>query len=155
MSELSHYTPDGRSRMVDIGGKEKTNRMARARGSVRMKAETLHLIQSRLLPKGDPFEVARIAGIMAAKKTPELIPMCHPLSMSFIDVTIVPDETLPGVAISSEVRLEDRTGAEMEALVSVSVAALTIYDMCKAVDSTIVIDNIMLVEKHGGKSDKP
>jgi len=151
MSGLSHYSPEGQPVMVDITEKSVTKRTARAVAFVSCKKETIELIEKRLLPKGDPFQVAKIAGIMAAKKTAELIPLCHPLSLSFVDVTlhVEPD----GIRIYSDIRLEAKTGAEMEALVAVSVAALTVYDMCKAVDSDMVIENIRLIEKTGGKSD--
>lgn len=154
MAEFSHYDNEGRATMVDIGDKEKTSRFARASGRVRMKNETLRLIKEKLLPKGDLFEVARVAGIMAAKKTPDLIPLCHTLALTFADVAVSLDETLPGIVIFAEIRLDDRTGAEMEALAAVSVAALTVYDMCKAVDSTMIIDGIKLEDKKGGKSDR-
>ncbi len=139
--------------MVDISSKKTTMRSARATGFVRVGASTLELIEKRLLPKGDLFQIAKVAGIMAAKRNAELIPMCHPLPLSFVDVMIDLDHANTGVRISSEVRLEGKTGAEMEALMAVSVAALTVYDMCKAVDKTMVIGDITLVEKRGGKSD--
>ena len=154
MGDFSHYTKDGRSEMVDISGKQATRRSARARGFVRMSGETIGLIQKKLLPKGNPFEVARIAGILAAKKTSDLIPLCHPLNLSYIDVALEVDLSESGVIITSEIILEDKTGAEMEALVAVSVAALTVYDMCKAVDKGITIEGIYLIEKKGGKSSK-
>ncbi len=139
--------------MVDISPKPVTARMARAGGFVEMNPETIRLIREKLIPKGNVFEVAKIAGIMAAKKTHELIPMCHPLPLHFIDVGFQIDEGSNRVMISSEVRLEAKTGAEMEALTAVSVAALTIYDMCKAVDKTMTIRDITLLSKTGGKSD--
>lgn len=139
--------------MVDISAKKVTMRTARAGGFVRLADATLDLIEKRLLPKGDLFQIAKIAGIMAAKRNAELIPMCHPLALSYIDVAIVLDRDRGGVAINSEVRLEGKTGAEMEALMAVSIAALTVYDMCKAVDKAMVIDDIRLLEKTGGKSD--
>ncbi len=150
---FTHFSEEGQSRMVDIAGKEVTSRYARARGFVSMKPETVDLIRKRLLPKGDLFELARIAGIMAAKKNAELIPLCHPLELTFVDVAVAIDDDRQGIAISSEVRLKGRTGAEMEALTAVSVASLTVYDMCKAVDRDMVITDICLVEKRGGKSD--
>lgn len=153
MNELSHYSEDGSSRMVDISGKSITLRTAKASGFVRMQPATLDLIEKKLMPKGNVFEVAKISGIMAAKKTSGLIPMCHPLLISHIDVKISLDVKRSGVEIESEVRLEGKTGVEMEALTAVSIAALTVYDMCKAVDKKMVIEDIKLMEKKGGKSD--
>lgn len=153
MDEFSHYSADGRSVMVDVSNKNDTVRLARGAGFVQTSETTLDAIGNRLLPKGDPFEVARIAGIMAAKNTSNLIPMCHPLSLSLVDVTIRMDRAAGGICIESEIRLLGKTGAEMEALTAVTVAALTIYDMCKAVDKSMVIRDIRLVEKRGGKSD--
>jgi cyclic pyranopterin monophosphate synthase len=153
MKEFSHYSADGMPVMVDISDKKVTMRTAKAAGFVRMQAPTLELIEKRLLPKGDLFQIAKIAGIMAAKRNAELIPMCHPLALSFVDVAIVLDYKDTGVRITSEVRLEGKTGAEMEALTAVSIAALTVYDMCKAVDKSMIIEDVKLVEKIGGKSD--
>jgi cyclic pyranopterin phosphate synthase len=153
MAEFSHYDNQGTSRMVDVSGKSVTNRSARAEGVVRMKSETLDMIEKRLLPKGNAFEVARVAGILAAKNTSGMIPMCHPLALHYVDIDIAVDRELQGVKIQSEIRLDGKTGAEMEALTAVTVAALTIYDMCKAVDKEMIIDGITLVEKKGGKSD--
>lgn len=153
MEKFSHYNNAGSAVMVDITEKNITQRMARACGFIRMQAKTLELIKKSLIPKGNVFEVARISGITAAKKTSELIPMCHPLLLTHVDVQMSIDEKRGGVNINSEIRLEGRTGAEMEALSSVSVAALTIYDMCKAVDKTMIIEDIKLLEKKGGKSD--
>ncbi|HDP80218.1 MAG TPA: cyclic pyranopterin monophosphate synthase MoaC [Spirochaetes bacterium] len=153
MAEFSHYSPDGSSRMVDVSGKEVTFRTAKAAGFVEMGESTLELIEKRLLPKGDLFEVARVAGIMAAKKNPELIPMCHPLQLNFVDVAISLDRTRKGVLIEAEARLDGKTGVEMEALTAVSVAALTVFDMCKAVDPGMRITDIRVTEKKGGKTD--
>lgn len=153
MKEFSHYSEDGNPVMVDISAKKVTMRTAKATGFVRLMRETLDLIEKRLLPKGDLFQIAKIAGIMAAKRNAELIPMCHPLALSFIDVTLELDYDTCGVRISSEIRLEGKTGAEMEALTAVSIAALTVYDMCKAVDKTMIIEDVKLIEKTGGKSD--
>jgi len=153
MADFSHYSKDGTPVMVDISDKKVTARTAKAAVFVRMNRSTLDLIEKRLLPKGDLFQIAKIAGIMAAKRNAELIPMCHPLALSFIDVVLELDYSACGVRISSEVRLEGKTGAEMEALTAVSVAALTVYDMCKAVDKEMVISDIRLIEKKGGKSD--
>ena len=153
MGEFSHYTDDAASRMVDVSEKAVSLRSARASGFVRMSGATLDLIEKRLLPKGNVFEVAKIAGITAAKQTPHLIPMCHPLLLSFVDVTIRVERERGGVWVGSEVKLEGKTGAEMEALVAVAAASLTVYDMCKAVDKSMVVDEIRLIEKTGGKSD--
>ncbi len=153
MKEFSHYSEDGTPVMVDISAKKVTMRTAKAAGFVRLQRETLGLIEKRLLPKGDLFQIAKIAGIMAAKRNAELIPLCHPLALSFVDVILELDHDACGVRILSEVRLEGKTGAEMEALTGVSIAALTVYDMCKAVDKAMVIEDIRLIEKTGGKSD--
>lgn len=153
MGEFSHYDDEGSSRMVDISSKPVTGRAAGARALVKMRAETLGLIKEKLIPKGNVFEVAKVAGILAAKRTHELIPMCHPLQLNYIDVKCEIDGQRGGVAISSEIRLDGKTGAEMEALMAVTVAALTVYDMCKAVDKTMSIDEATLVYKKGGKSD--
>jgi cyclic pyranopterin phosphate synthase len=151
MSELSHFDAHGASRMVDVGGKDVTARMARASGRVRMAPATLALIRDRRMAKGDVLEVARLAGIMAAKRTSDLIPLCHPLGLDSVEVSFTfPDSE--SVMIEATARLAARTGVEMEALVAVSVAALTIYDMCKAVDRGLVIDAIQLEEKQGGRS---
>ncbi len=153
MNKLSHYAEDGSSRMVDISDKKVTLRTAKASGFVKMRPETLDLIDKQLLPKGNVFEVAKIAGILAAKKTSGLIPMCHPLMISHIDIKIGIDKERSGVKLESEVKLEGKTGVEMEALTAVSVAALTVYDMCKAVDKNMIIESVKLIEKRGGKSD--
>ncbi len=153
MGEFSHYTEDASSRMVDISEKEVTVRTAKASAFVKMQDETLHMIEAQLLPKGNVFEIARIAGIQAAKKTAEMIPMCHPLLISYIDISIAVNRERKGVAIRSVIKLDGKTGAEMEALTAVTVAALTVYDMCKAVDKTMLIEDIKLLEKRGGKSD--
>ncbi len=153
MSELSHYHDDGSSRMVDVSDKRVTLRKARASGFVRMQQATLELIEKKLIPKGNVFEVARVAGIMAAKRISELIPMCHPLLLSYIDVQMNVDRERCGIAMESEIRLEGKTGAEMEALGAITVAALTVYDMCKAVDKSMIIEDVTLIEKRGGKTD--
>jgi cyclic pyranopterin phosphate synthase len=152
MSELTHLDSEGRARMVDIGGKAETAREAVARGAVRMRPETLALIAAGGLPKGDVLVVARIAGIMAAKRTPELIPLCHPLSLTYVAVELIPDAARGVVLIEATVRTTGATGVEMEALTAVSAAALTVYDMCKAVDRGMRIGDIRLVRKRGGKS---
>ena len=138
--------------MVDVGDKPDTERLAIAKGDVIMRQETLALIQEGLLKKGDVLTVAQLAGIMAAKKTAELIPLCHPITITQIDVDLKLDDALPGVRITATVRTIGKTGAEMEALTAVSVAALTVYDMAKAVEKTMRVANIRLVEKHGGQS---
>ncbi len=153
MDEFTHYSDNGRAVMVDISPKVLSDRYAKACSFVRMSFSTIEAIEKKLLPKGDIFEVARIAGILAAKKTSDLIPMCHPLKLDFIDVSIRVDRIKSGVEIFSEVKLSGKTGVEMEALTAVSVAALTVYDMCKAVDKNMIIDGCRLVEKKGGKSD--
>ena len=153
MDELSHYAEDGSSKMVDISDKKNTVRTARAVGIVKMQPSTLELIEKMQMPKGNVFEVAKIAGILAAKKTSDMIPMCHPLSISHIEIKIGLDKDRAGVTIESEVKLEGKTGVEMEALTAVTVAALTVYDMCKAVDKNMIIEDIKLIEKRGGKSD--
>ena len=151
-SKLSHVGPSGEARMVDISHKPVTSREARARGSVTMTAAALDAIVRGNLPKGEVIGTARIAGIQAAKRTSELIPMCHPLALTMVDVECRPDPALPGIQIESVVRCEARTGAEMEALTAVAVAALTIIDMAKSVDRWMTIEGIELVEKRGGKS---
>jgi len=147
---LTHFDDSGASRMVDVGDKPVTRRVARASGRVRMQASTLALIRDRKLAKGDVLEVARLAGIMAAKRTGELIPLCHPLPLESVSVSFTfPDETT--VAIEATAQVTAKTGVEMEALTAVSVAALTIYDMCKSVDRAMEIDGIRLEEKSGGR----
>jgi cyclic pyranopterin phosphate synthase len=138
--------------MVDVGDKPVTERTALARGEVRMLPQTLALIQQGAMKKGDVLAVAQVAGIMAAKRTSELIPLCHPLQLTHIQVDFELDHTLPGVKISALVKTAGKTGVEMEALTAVSVAALTIYDMAKAVEKTMRIEGIRLIEKHGGLS---
>ena len=149
---LSHIDDAGRARMVDVSAKADTAREAVARGSVRMQPETLALIQSGGVPKGDVIATARLAGVMAAKRTHELIPLCHPLLLTDIDVEITPDEAAASLEISATVRTTGKTGVEMEAMTAVSVAALTVYDMCKAVERGIRIEGVRLVRKSGGKS---
>ncbi len=145
MTEFSHLDQDGSARMVDVGEKAIVRRTATAGGYVRMSPETVELLRDRALPKGDALNTARIAGVMAAKKTSELIPLCHGLNLTSIDIEFdVEDDR---ISITATSRLSDRTGVEMEALTAVSVAALTIYDMCKAVDKGMVIEGITLLEK--------
>jgi len=150
--KLSHLDESGRARMVDVGHKLITERVAIAKGEVYMQPETLALIQQGALKKGDVLSVAQLAGVMAAKRTSDLIPLCHPLPINQILVDIKPDATLPGVTITATVRTSAKTGVEMEALTAVSVAALTVYDMAKAVEKTMRIGNIRVVEKRGGQS---
>jgi len=150
MNKLSHYDSAGRARMVDVSGKASTKRTARARATVRMIPEVLAALASN--PKGDPLEVARVAGIMAAKKTAELIPMCHPLGLSHVDVSAT--VTSDGVEIEANASTTAGTGVEMEAMTAAAVAALTVYDMTKALDKGIVIERVELIEKTGGKSGR-
>ncbi|OHB84793.1 MAG: molybdenum cofactor biosynthesis protein C [Planctomycetes bacterium RBG_16_64_12] len=151
MGPLSHFDSQGASRMVDVGGKDVTMRRARASGRIRMRPETLRLIRDRALEKGDVLEVARLAGIMAAKRTGELIPLCHVLPLDAVSLSFeFPDDAT--VAIEAEARATARTGVEMEALVAVAIAAVTIYDMCKSVDRAMVVEQVRLEEKSGGQS---
>ncbi|MGA2286559.1 MAG: cyclic pyranopterin monophosphate synthase MoaC [Dehalococcoidia bacterium] len=152
MAKLSHVDESGRARMVDVSGKPETVREAVATGTVRMKPETLALIQSGGLPKGDVIAVAQLAGVMATKRTSDLIPMCHPLLLDNVDVRIRPDEAQSRLDITATVRSTGKTGVEMEALTAVVVAALTVYDMCKAVERGISIEGVRLLKKSGGKS---
>ncbi|MCC7240406.1 MAG: cyclic pyranopterin monophosphate synthase MoaC [Acidobacteria bacterium] len=149
-ARLSHVGADGKARMVDVGGKAVTAREAVARGRVSMSAAARRLIRTGEVAKGDPLQAARLAGILAAKRTSELIPLCHPLLLSHVSVELTPTRT--GYDIEARVRTSGQTGVEMEALTAVAVAGLTIYDMLKAVDKTMVIGEIGLVEKRGGKS---
>ena len=151
-SSLSHLDESGHARMVDVGHKPDTERLAIARGEIVMQAETLALIRAGALKKGDVLTVAQLAGVMAAKRTAELIPLCHPLPLTQIVVDLELDSDLPGVKIQATVRTTGKTGVEMEALTAVSVAALTVYDMAKAAEKTMRIQNVRLVEKHGGQS---
>ena len=152
MSDLSHVDGEGRARMVDVSGKDVTVRMARATGAIRMQRETLEAIQSNTIAKGDVLGVARLAGIMAAKRTSELVPLCHPIPLSDIRVDITIDDALPGLRVEATAKTAAQTGVEMEALVAVSVSLVTVYDMAKAVDKSMVIGAISLAEKVGGKS---
>lgn len=151
-SKLTHFDAEGQAVMVDVGDKAATRRRAVARGAVTMQPATLLRIMDRTLEKGDVLAVARLAGIMAAKQTPQLIPLCHPLLLSSVAVEFIPEPATGRVLIEATVTLEGTTGVEMEALTAVAVAGLTIYDMCKAVDKSMTIDNVRLVEKTGGKS---
>ena len=150
--QLTHFDEKGNTRMVNVGGKDETLRIAIARGHITARPETLRLIAEQGMKKGDVLEVARLAGIMAAKRTGELIPLCHPLALTSIRVELVIADDVPQIEIEAEVQTVGRTGVEMEALTAVSVAALTVYDMCKAVDREMVIGDVRLVKKTGGKS---
>lgn len=150
--QLTHFDEKGNTRMVNVGGKDETLRIAVARGHITARPETLRLIAEQGMKKGDVLEVARLAGIMAAKRTGELIPLCHPLALTSIRVELAISDDIPQVEIEAEVQTVGRTGVEMEALTAVSVAALTVYDMCKAVDREMVIGEVRLVQKTGGKS---
>ena len=152
MSELSHFDAAGNAVMVDVSAKAVSERTATAVGRVLMRAETLALILDRKVAKGDVLTIAQLAGIMAAKRTPELIPLCHPLALSAVEVELTCCADPPSVEISATCRLRGRTGVEMEALTAVSVAALTVYDMCKAVDRAMRIEGIALEFKSGGRS---
>ena len=152
MSKLTHIGPDGRPRMVDVSAKAENTRVAIAAGRVRMNAETLRLALSGDGPKGDVANVAVVAGVMAAKRTSDLIPMCHPLPITGVNVTVAASADGAGLDVTAEVKVTGRTGVEMEALTAASVACLTIYDMLKSADKGMVIENIRLLEKRGGKS---
>jgi cyclic pyranopterin phosphate synthase len=152
MPTLSHLDEQGRARMVDVSVKAPTLRQATAGAQIRMRRETAALIVAGQMPKGDVFQVARIAGIMAAKKTGDLIPLCHPLELTDVDLSFAVDAREGTVSVEATVKTIGRTGVEMEALTAVSVAALTIYDMCKAVDRGMVVGEVMLLHKRGGKS---
>jgi cyclic pyranopterin phosphate synthase len=152
MSELTHFDADGAARMVDVGQKDSTRRRAVAEGVIRMRMETLRLIETGGHTKGDVFGVARIAAIMGAKRTAELVPLCHPLPLSRVDIALEPVPEAPGVRCTATVETRGPTGVEMEALCAVQVALLTIYDMCKAVDRGMVIAEVQLLEKAGGRS---
>jgi len=152
MAKLTHLDSEGRARMVDVTEKEVTQRVAVARGTVSMRSETLSLIREKKVEKGDVFSVARVAGIMAAKKTPDLIPMCHPLNLTSVELVLTPQQNPARIEIEAVVKVTGKTGVEMEALTAVSICGLTIYDMCKAVDREMSISEIRLMEKSGGKS---
>ena len=150
--ELTHFNESGRAKMVDVGGKPATERVAKAKAKITMNAETLRLIQTGGMTKGDVLAVAQVAGIQAAKRTWELIPMCHPIALTGVDIAFTVDENPPAIRIEATARCVGVTGVEMEALTAASVAALTIYDMCKAVQKDMEIGEIYLTEKQGGKS---
>ncbi len=152
MAELTHITTDGAAHMVDVSGKAVTSRSATAIGAVKMLASTLETILKGNAAKGDVIATARIAGIMAAKRTSDIIPLCHPLMISKVTLDIEPDNNLPGLRVAATVKVEGKTGVEMEALTAASVACLTIYDMAKALEKDMVITEIRLTDKTGGKS---
>ena len=152
MTDFTHLDTEGRVRMVDVGDKKESKRVAVVMGSISMEAQTLELIMDEKVKKGNVLEAARIAGVMAAKKTADLIPMCHPLNITYVRVDFFPDRSRSKIDIEAEVSLTGRTGVEMEAMTAVSVAALTIYDMCKSYDRAMSISGIYLKSKSGGKS---
>ena len=152
MSDLTHVDDQGRARMVDVSGKTASDRTAIATGAIRMASSTLDAIRANGLKKGDVIGVARVAGIMAAKKTADLIPLCHPLPLTDVAVEFAFDDSLPGIRVTSHARTHDKTGVEMEALTAASVALLTIYDMAKGIDRGMMITGIVLLEKKGGAS---
>jgi len=152
MSSLTHFDAQGQAHMVDVGAKPATHRIAVAAGRIEMLPATLAIIQSGSVKKGDVFSVARVAGIMAAKKTAELIPMCHPLNLTAVELELTPAREPARVDIEATVRVSGKTGVEMEAMTAVAVAGLTIYDMCKAVDREMTLGEIRLAKKSGGKS---
>ena len=151
-NQLSHLDEQGRAKMVDVGHKPDTERIAVAKGEIHMKKATLDLIRAGQVKKGDVLTLAQIDGITASKRTSDLIPLCHPLPLTKVDVDLALDDTLPGVVITATAKTIGKTGVEMEALTAVSIAALTVYDMAKAAEKTMRIQNIRLVEKHGGQS---
>jgi cyclic pyranopterin phosphate synthase len=153
-SDLTHFDEEGRPRMVDVSEKEQTVRLAEAEGVIIMQPETLERIRSGPTAKGDPLQVAQLAGIMAGKRTADLIPLCHPLPGASVDIGLEADEVLPGIRAKARVRFAGQTGVEMEALVAVSVALLTVYDMLKAVDRGMRIEGIRLLRKEGGRSGR-
>ena len=152
MNELTHFDQRGQAHMVDVGAKAETRRIAVVSGTISMLASTLQLILEGDAKKGDVLGIARVAGIMAAKKTPDLIPLCHPISLTKVTIVFEPDEKNAAITCNTTVECFGKTGVEMEALTATSVALLTIYDMCKAVDRGMVISNIQLLEKQGGQS---
>ena len=152
MPELTHFDAAGQAHMVDVGGKAETKRIAVASGAIRMLPETLALIRGGNAKKGDVLGIARIAAIQGAKRTADLIPLCHPLALTRVAVDFALDDALPGVRCSAQVETLGRTGVEMEALTAVQVGLLTVYDMCKAVDRGMTITDVRVMEKHGGKS---
>ena len=154
MKKLSHVDRSGQARMVDVSAKEITERSARATGSISMSSEALEAVRKNAVEKGDVLAVARVAGVMAAKRTAELIPLCHPLLLTDVQVVATLDDRLPGVRVESTVRSAGKTGVEMEAIVAVTVTLVTVYDMCKSLDRSMVISDVRLMEKAGGRSGK-
>jgi cyclic pyranopterin phosphate synthase len=152
MTDLTHLDPEGHARMVDVGGKAETARTAHAEGSITMSADTLAAIERNALSKGDAIAAARIAGIMAAKRTAELVPLCHPITLTDVGVDLDVDRSLPGIHVTAWASSRGRTGVEMEALTAVTIALLTIYDMAKALDREMAISGVRLTEKRGGTS---
>ena len=152
MADFTHFNDDGRARMVDVGSKSETERTAVAAGRVLVNSETFRLIKNGGMKKGDVLGTAQIAGLMAAKKTSDIVPMCHPLMLTGVDISFNLNEEMHAVEIKAEVKCKGVTGVEMEALTAVSAAALTVYDMCKAVQKDMIIDRICLLSKKGGKS---
>jgi len=150
--KLTHLDDSGQAKMVDVGAKPDTERVAVAMGEIHLRPETLALVRAGQVKKGDVLSVARLAGIMGAKRTAELIPLCHPIALTQVEVDLVLDENLPGVKITATARTVGKTGVEMEALTAVTTAALTVYDMIKAVEKTARIHNVRLIEKRGGRS---
>jgi cyclic pyranopterin phosphate synthase len=154
VADFTHFDAEGKAVMVDVSGKEVTERVAEAKGSVIMQPATLTMIREGGVKKGDVLSVARLAGIMGAKRTPDLIPLCHPLALTSVKVDLTLDEARSAVDITATCKLKGRTGVEMEALTAVTVAALTVYDMCKAVDRGMRITDVRLTQKEGGKSGR-
>lgn len=152
MSDLSHVDRSGQARMVDVSAKETTERLARATGVISMSPKALDAVRKNEVEKGDVLAVARIAGVMAAKRTAELIPLCHPLMLTDVQIVAEIDDTIPGIRVESTVRTAGKTGVEMEAIVAVSVTLVTVYDMCKSLDKSMVISDVRLAEKTGGRS---
>ncbi len=152
MSKLSHVDRSGQARMVDVSAKEVTERFARATGAISMSKDALEAVRKNAIEKGDVLAVARVAGVMAAKRTAELVPLCHTLALTDVQVVATIDDTLPGIRVESTVRSAGKTGVEMEAIVAVSVTLITVYDMCKSLDKSMVISDICLAEKTGGRS---
>ena len=152
MSELSHVDRTGQARMVDVSAKEVTERFARASGVISMSLNALDAVRKNAVEKGDVLTIARVAGVMAAKRTAELIPLCHPLMLTDVQVIATLDDTIPGIRVESTVRTAGKTGVEMEAILAVSVTLVTVYDMCKSLDKSMVISDIGLSEKAGGRS---
>jgi cyclic pyranopterin phosphate synthase len=152
MSDLSHVGPGGEARMVDVSAKPATERVARAAGTIRMSAEALAAIRDNAVTKGDVLTVAKVAGVMAAKRTAELVPLCHPLPLSDVQVLLAIDESVPGIHAEATVRTTASTGVEMEAITAVAVTLVTVYDMAKSIDKGMVITDIRLLEKRGGRS---